>query len=137
MFSFLSNKNKSRNKSTKILLVEDNPTDQRLIHKILLRHGYTIIVADNGNHGFQLAIDEQPHLVISDFHMPIMNGVDLCKALKGHDETKTIPILMLTDSVEPSTIIDSYEVDAETFLSKPINAKILINQIDLTLKERA
>jgi CheY-like chemotaxis protein len=135
MFRFLQ-KNKPQNKTVTILLVEDNPTDQRLIHKILLRHGYTVLIADNGNHGFQIAINEQPRLIISDFHMPIMNGVDLCKALKENEKTQHIPVLMLTGSVEPSTIIDSYEVNAETFLSKPINAKTLINQIDLTLNEQ-
>lgn len=134
--SFFSGSSRTVNfKNARILVVEDNPVDKRVICNILQNMNYQVITAENGAEGVKTAETLNPDLIIMDVDMPVMNGMDACRELKSKPQTRKIPIVFLTSVNTPQNVIDCFELDAENYLSKPISAKILQTQVPLILKE--
>ncbi len=138
-FGFLSSKKKSaRPPSTKkrtILVVDDNAIDRKIVEKLLSRAEYNLIFADNGEMALQKARHDRPDLILLDCVMPGLSGTEVCQTLKKDKDLKRIPIIFLTGMDTPTYVINCYDIGAEHYLSKPINSKELIAQIDLTFKE--
>lgn len=124
------------NKHIKILIIEDSEVDQKLVSTTVTRGGYTSLSAFEGNAGFLLAKENIPDLIILDYNLPDIKGPDVCKMLKTEALTKNIPVLFLTSMETPGSIINCYEEGGENYLSKPINGKFLLEQINLALKEK-
>ncbi len=128
--------NKIQKKFISILIIEDNEVDQRVASAAVERGGYTVLKAYNGQTGLEMARLHSPDLIILDYNLPDINGPEVCKILKSEDKTRTIPVLFLTSMTNPDSILDCYEYGGENYLSKPINPKFLLKQIDLTLKDK-
>ncbi len=126
---------RSRNRKT-ILVVEDSKVDQALIVSILRRKGWIPLLAEDGESGLKIAKEEKPDLVLLDFKLPGISGKDVCQALKNNAKTKSIPIIFLTGKDTPDHVIDCYEVGADYYLAKPLNASSLIHQMELTFQEQ-
>ncbi len=124
------------NKHIKILVIEDSEVDQKLVSSTIARGGYTPLSAFEGNAGFILAKENRPDLIILDYNLPDIKGPIVCKMLKSEEITKNIPVLFLTSMDTPGSIINCYEEGGENYLSKPINAKFLLEQINIALKEK-
>lgn len=107
-----------------ILLVEDNTDVRSFIHSQLTDQ-FDIVEADNGQSGFDLALEQAPELVISDVMMPEMNGVELCKLLKSDVRTSHIPVILLTAKTEQEHRLEGLEAGADDYLHKPFFAKEL------------
>lgn len=120
----------------RILVVDDNDVDRRLVEKTLAKLKCTVLTAEDGEKGIQTAINEQPDLILSDCRMPNMDGVEMCRRLKTHEKTKHIPLIFLTSSDSPSDVINCFDVDADNFMCKPINPSILRSQIVSLLNEK-
>lgn len=129
----LTAEEKSRNKA--ILIVEDNVDMQKQIRKLLVEE-YQIIVASNGQQGFDMASAIFPDLVISDVMMPVMNGFELCKKLKENLQTSHIPVILLTALSETEMQIDGLETGADAYIVKPFENKLLKAQIKNLLASR-
>ncbi len=121
--------------SRKILIVDDNEIDRKVIQSALEKAGYSTIQAENGQIGLQKAKQESPDLIFLDCQMPVMDGLTMCKKLKEEDDFKNIPVIFLTALDTPRNIIDCFEVDAENYLSKPISPKILTQQVKFILEQ--
>jgi len=118
----------------KILYADDDPDIQGLIKSILNKEGYEIIIAKDGNEALNLTKTHKPDLVILDFLMPGLNGVEVCEALKKDNETRAIPVIMLTAySTEKEKSLKAGAID---FLSKPIEKTDLLLRINSVLKVR-
>ncbi|WP_442587648.1 hybrid sensor histidine kinase/response regulator transcription factor [Pedobacter sp. AW31-3R] len=107
-----------------LLIVEDNP-DIRQYLKISLCETYTILEAENGQEGFQLATAEIPDLIISDVMMPGVSGLELCQKLKGDERTSHIPIILLTARQSDEYRAEGYELGADDYIVKPFNTNTL------------
>lgn len=107
-----------------ILIVEDHP-DVRKYIRGKLEGPYTVLEADNGIEGFELARNEIPDLVISDVMMPGMDGFQLCEKLKTDNLTSHIPIILLTARAEDNDRIAGLETGADAYMVKPFNAEEL------------
>ena len=116
-----------------ILIVDDGVTERAFMSKVLSGQGCRIIAAADGQAGVEKANSESPDLVILDYMMPGLNGKDVCQRLKSNPKTKNIPVVFLTGST--TNVVDCYDVGADYYLSKPINAKMLIRQLELTFQE--
>ncbi len=139
MFSRIFQKFSSKppdNGHIKILIIEDNEVDQKLVSSTVSRGGYTPLSAYEGNAGFILAKENKPDLIILDYNLPDITGPVVCKMLKNESLTKDIPVLFLTSMDTPGSIINCYEEGGENYLSKPINGKFLLEQINIALKEK-
>ena len=120
-----------------ILIVEDNEVDSKIVQRIVDKLGHRILTATNGKVGLEAVRTERPDLIILDCEMPVMGGVEMCEMLRAEDETVNIPVLFLTAGNTPQNIIEAFELDAENYLSKPINSKILIQQIEQILEDQS
>ncbi len=100
----------------KILIVDDNEKNRKLLKVILLENGYETIDAENGRKGIEMAKENIPDLILMDIQMPVMDGIQAVKILRSDETTKLIPIIALT----------SYAMkgDREKFLDKGFDAYI-------------
>lgn len=119
----------------KILLIEDNP-EIRTYLRDLLQDKFNIEEAQDGEEGLRIARKSQPDLILSDIMMPKMNGVDLCKTIKGEFQTSHIPVILITANLTHNIHIDSLEVGADAYLTKPFKPDVLITRIFNLLKSR-
>ncbi len=118
-----------------LLLIEDHTEIREYIEESLKKE-YRIFTASNGKEGIKIAFAEIPDLIISDVLMPVMDGIELCKALKSDIRTSHIPIILLTakDSTKDQTI--GYEAGADSYLVKPFSSTLLKTRISNLLHSR-
>lgn len=102
----------------KILIIEDESSLQKTLGESLTQEGYKIIAALNGEIGLKIATKEKPDLVLLDLILPKMNGFDVLKALKSNPETKSIPVIVLTNLEDIKDIEKVLELGATTYLVK-------------------
>jgi putative two-component system response regulator len=105
----------------KILLVDDEPANLKLLEAILKSKGYRIVTATNGQEALQRVAEERPDVILLDVMMPIMNGFEVARALKAARETSHIPIIMITAMEDRQTRIQGLAAGAEDFLNKPVD----------------
>ncbi|MES2730976.1 MAG: two-component regulator propeller domain-containing protein [Bacteroidota bacterium] len=124
-----------------LLVVEDN-TDLRTYIRNIFQHCYRIIEASHGQEGLQMALETIPDLIVSDWMMPKMDGLQLCQQLKTDERTSHIPIILLTAKATVQSKIEGLETGADDYITKPfhteelfIRAKNLIAQRQ-SLRER-
>ncbi len=119
-----------------LLLVEDNLEMQNFIDSIF-KDSYTIITANNGENGIDLAIKNIPDIIISDVMMPIKNGIELTKTLKTDERTSHIPIILLTAKVGKENEMEGAKIGADAYVTKPFNPDLLQVKVDNLLQIRA
>ncbi len=115
--------------SATILIVEDSPLEAELLRRILVRAGYTVSVARNGEEGLQAAHAHRPALIMSDINMPLMDGYHLCHAIKYDAELWNIPLILLTVLSEPKDIIEAINSGADAYIVKPFAEANLLERI--------
>lgn len=123
--------------SEKILLVDDEEANLKLLIQWLIPLGYDIELASNGEEAAQKTRSSRPDLIILDIMMPVMDGYEACRILKADPETKNIPIIMVTALHERESKLKGLSVSANDFLSKPIDQTELIIRVKNLLKIKA
>jgi len=103
----------------KILIADDDTEMLALLSSMLEAEGYEVIKAENGQEAVELARKELPALIMSDIHMPVMDGLAACKAIKADKVTKGIPIVMLTVEGSINEIQQAISYGAKTYITKP------------------
>ena len=134
--SFLQKPRPSSLAGRRILVVEDEPAQRLTLERILKKEGVNVVCADNGEQGLRKAVDFFPELILLDERMPVMSGAAMCKELKKHEVTRSIPVIFLTAADSPEDVVEHFELGAEIHLAKPINAKELIAQILISLNNK-
>jgi DNA-binding response OmpR family regulator len=104
----------------KILVVDDEADVRHLLKEILVAEGYQVVTAADGREALQLTLSEKPDLITLDCHMPKLDGLTLCKALRVSDETRNIPIIMLTGYNTREHLENCMNAGADDFLAKPL-----------------
>ena len=119
----------------RILIVEDNPTFQKMLKLRLQSNGYDVIAASDGLEGLNMARKEGPDLIILDLMLPRMNGHQIARLLKFDNRFRDIPIIMLTsrDLDEDATL--AKQCGADAFIVKTTRAAILLDVIRKLLKQ--
>ena len=118
----------------KILVVDDEEKNVKLMEAILLPRGYEIVKAYNGEEALQQVAKQMPDLILLDVMMPIMNGFEVCKKLKDDPETRLIPIVIMTALGELEDRVRGIEAGADDFLTKPVNRDELLARIQTSLR---
>src|SRR5262245_53721562 len=103
-----------------ILVVDDDAKHRRLMEALLQPRGYTVVNASDGAEALDQVRRAHPDLILLDVIMPLVDGLEVCKLLKGHPATRLIPVVMMTalDSVEDR--IKGIDAGADDFLTKPV-----------------
>jgi DNA-binding response OmpR family regulator len=118
----------------KILVVDDERPIREVVTLFLARAGYEVVRATNGREAIELASKENPQLIILDMRMPGLHGIDTCRELRSHQETRRIPILALTGYVENEK--EALDAGIDEFMSKPFRPEELIARVKALLRLR-
>ena len=113
----------------KILVVDDSPTERHVISELLVRSGYQVITAENGEEGIEKARREKPDLILMDVVMPGLNGYQATRTLTRDETTKHIPIIVCTSKGQETDRIWGLRQGALDYLVKPVNAVELLAKI--------
>lgn len=116
-------------KMSKILVVDDMPAQLELMCQYLAQSGYTIITAANGEEALAKAKKNAPDVIVTDWMMPIMGGLDLCRQLKKKTETANIPIIACTVKNRDVDRLWAMKQGIQIYLTKPYTAEELIDAI--------
>jgi len=119
---------------TKILLVEDDPDIVEVVRYNLGRDGYKIAVARNGEQGLQEATRNKPDLVLLDLMLPGLNGLEVCRKLRGQRATADVPVIMLTARSEESDVVVGLEMGADDYIAKPFSPRELVARVKAVLR---
>lgn len=120
---------------TTILIIEDNKDIRENTEELLTLAGYKVKTAEDGKIGVDLAIKEQPDLIICDIMMPELDGYGVLHILSKRSDTSTIPFIFLTAMTEKSEVRKGMELGADDYLTKPFDETDLLNAIEARLKK--
>ena len=120
----------------KVLVVEDTLSIREEINDILLMEGYIVFQAENGRIGFEVALRENPDLIVSDILMPDLNGFEMFEKLQEDKKTMNIPLIFLSAKAEKADIRIGMNLGAEDYLTKPINTNDLVDAVENKIKNK-
>jgi diguanylate cyclase (GGDEF)-like protein len=112
-----------------ILAVDDEPLQRRLLSKYLAQDGYAVTVAENGREALRLALEKNPDIVIADYMMPEMDGLELCRLLRKTEAGSRMFFLLLTGRTEPEMLIEAFDAGCDDFVTKPFAPRLLTARI--------
>ena len=121
--------------AAKILYVEDNPQNMRLVRKILVAAGYDVIEAMNGLSGVATASRETPDLILMDVNLPDINGLEATSRLKAVPQLSWIPIIALTANAMHGDRENCLAAGCDGYLAKPVMKNELLNTVAQFLKQ--
>jgi two-component system cell cycle response regulator DivK len=113
----------------KILLVEDNEMNRNMLSRRLIRHGYEVVMAVDGQQGTEMAISERPDLILMDMSLPVMDGWEATRQVKGNDVTRQIPVIALTAHAMAGDRERAMEVGCDDYDTKPVELPRLLSKI--------
>ena len=119
-----------------VLVVDD---EIHIVHVVAIKlrnNGYEVISADNGAEALELAIRDKPDIIVTDYQMPVMTGLELVDNLRRHEETKDTPVIMLTARSFAISREQQDELKISGCLSKPFSPKELLGNIEDILYQK-
>ena len=117
----------------KILLVEDNEMNRDMLSRRLERRGYEVLIAVDGEQGVEMARSESPALVLMDMSLPVLDGWEATRRLKGADATKQIPVIALTAHAMSGDREKALAAGCDDYDTKPIEFPRLLGKIEAML----
>lgn len=120
----------------KVLVVEDDSAIRQLVAMKLTRAGYEVLAEDNGKAGLATALDERPDLVILDWMMPGLSGVEVCRAMRTDPRAEHIGVLLLTARAQEGDIDQGFAAGATDYMVKPFRGRELISRVESLLTQK-
>ena len=114
---------------SKILIVEDNEMNRDMLSRRLMRKGFEIVMAEDGQKGVDMSKSENPDLILMDLSLPVMDGWEATSTIKGDPETNSIPIIVLTAHAMAGDREKALAAGADEYDTKPIEFKRLLGNI--------
>lgn len=118
----------------KILIIDDHPETRSIIGHVLKQQGYAIVTAVNGREGVETATKENPHIILCDYMMPIMNGVEAVTQLRKNPAFDKVPIIMFTAVDDPQQKLAAFDAGADDYLNKPTEPPELVDRVNILLE---
>lgn len=118
----------------RVLIVDDEADIREFLSYNLTKNGYKVEVAEDGIEGLKRASSFSPHIIILDIMMPGMSGIELCKELRSRPEFKGVLIAMLTARQEDQVQIESLNVGADDYITKPLKPSVFLSRIKALLR---
>ena len=109
-----------------VLIIEDEASQVELLRYNFSKDGYAVSVALDGEEGALKALEEIPDLIVLDWMLPELSGIDVCRRLKGHSETRAIPVIMLTARGEELDRVRGLDMGADDYVVKPYSVLELL-----------
>ncbi len=115
--------------NNRILYIDDDENNTRLMKRVLEAHGFEVMLAPNGSMGLAQAHREQPDLILLDIYMPDLNGHEVARRLRRLERTKDTPILIVSSSSSKLDRNLSVEAGCNGYITKPINIDCISSQV--------
>jgi two-component system, OmpR family, phosphate regulon response regulator PhoB len=116
-----------------ILLAEDDPDIRHLVSYKLTKCGFDVIEVADGRAALQTARQDPPDLVMLDVRMPFLNGLEVCRELRGGPRTSALPIIILTARARPQDIEQAFAAGATDYVVKPFSPRELVERVESVL----
>ena len=116
-----------------VLVVEDDPTILQLLEVNFEMEGYIVLRAEDGEQGLAVAHESRPDAIVSDVMMPKMSGLELVRALKAANDTKAIPVILLSAKAQGADVRLGLEAGADDYVTKPFEPLDLIDRVSAVL----
>ena len=120
-----------------VLIVDDMEANRALLSRRLERSDYSVLSVDSGRAALQIVAQMQPDIILLDYMMPHMNGIEVLRELRSDTRTKEIPVIMVTARVESSATIEALEAGADDYVTKPIDFEVLRARIETHLSKKS
>ena len=114
----------------RILLVEDNEMNRDMLSRRLVRRGFEVLMAVDGQQGVDMASAEKPDLILMDMSLPVIDGWEATRRLKGNEETRSIPVIALTAHAMAGDKEKTIEAGCDDYDTKPVDLKRLLGKIN-------
>jgi diguanylate cyclase (GGDEF)-like protein len=113
----------------RVLVVEDDRSMRTLLEKMLLAAGHYVVIASNGIEALSMIEKERPQLIVTDWIMPQMDGIALCRELRDKPENRSIYVIIVTMQDSADKLVEAFEAGADDYISKPITPKIFFARL--------
>jgi two-component system, cell cycle response regulator DivK len=117
----------------KILLVEDNEMNRDMLSRRLIRRGFQVIFAMDGQQGVDLARSERPDIILMDMSLPVIDGWEATRRVKADDATRSVPVIGLTAHAMSGDREKALEAGCDDYDTKPVELERLIGKIERLL----
>lgn len=117
-----------------VLVIDDEEDILELVRYNLAREGYTVRLATSGEQALRMIRQELPDLVLLDLMLPNIDGLEVCKRIKGDPETADVPVMMLTAKGAETDIVAGLELGAADYITKPFSPRILLARVRAVLR---
>ncbi len=121
----------------KILVIEDEQDIQTLLEYNLQQAGYEAVLCENGEDGLWLAIEHKPDLILLDWMLPLLSGIELLRQLRNRTDTREIPVIMMTARGEEGDRLRGLDGGADDYVTKPFSPAELVARIRAILRRNA
>lgn len=118
----------------KILVVDDEESIVQFVCRALRQQGYKTVSAYDGDNALSLIYEEKPDLVVLDLMLPLMDGWEICRRVKSDDETRHIPILMLTARSSAEDVVQGLDLGADDYVRKPFRLDEFLARVRVLLR---
>jgi two-component system, cell cycle response regulator DivK len=118
---------------TKVLLVEDNEMNRDMLSRRLIRRGFQVVFAMDGQHGIDLAHSERPDIILMDMSLPVIDGWEATRRLKADDAIRSVPVIGLTAHAMSGDREKAIEAGCDDYDTKPVELDRLIGKIERLL----
>lgn len=120
----------------RVLIVEDEPDQQELLRYNLAREGFRVSCADTGTEALRMLEEQVPDIVVLDLMLPGVDGLEVCRSIRGQVATANVPIVMLTAKSEDSDVVAGLELGADDYVTKPYSPRVLLARVRAVLRAR-
>jgi two-component system phosphate regulon response regulator PhoB len=121
----------------RILVVDDEEDLLELVRYNLTREGYRVTCVSTGEDAIEQARRDLPDLIILDLLLPNVDGLEVCRRLKGDSKTKHVPILMLTAKTEEADVVAGLELGADDYMTKPFSPRVLLARVKAVMRRKS
>lgn len=118
---------------TRVLIVDDSPTETHVLRGMLEKHGYQVAVAENGEDGIKMAQSDTPDVILMDIVMPGVNGFQATRKLSKDPATAAIPIIIISTKDQDTDRIWGMRQGAKDYIPKPVTEDDLLQKINAAL----
>ena len=120
----------------KILIVEDNEMNRDMLSRRLQRKGYEVVVALDGEEGVTMAESQSPDLILMDMSLPVLDGWEATRRIKGNEATRAIPIIALTAHAMSTDRQRAFEAGSDDYDTKPVELTRLLGKMEALLAKK-
>src|SRR3989344_5615674 len=117
-----------------VVVIDDHVDFLKALKSLMTASGYTVETTDEGKTGIRLVCETTPDIVILDWNLPDISGLEVCKFLRSHKPTSKIPIIMLTAFNEINQKVSAFQNGADDYITKPFNNQELLARIEAVLR---